>query len=57
MLSVLSEISASVVLDFDPHSDLNGLLYAVQGRLKRSLHTLVKRDRPTVNPGNRSQGL
>jgi len=50
ILSVLSEIPASVVLDFDPYSDLNGLLYAVKGRLKRSLHTLVKRDRPTVNP-------
>lgn len=49
-LSVLGEIPSSVVLDFDPHSDVNGLLYAVKGKLNRSLHTLVKRDRPTINP-------
>jgi hypothetical protein len=49
-LSVLGEISSSVVLDFDHHSDVNGLLYAVKGRLNRSLHTLVKRDRLTINP-------
>jgi len=49
-LPILGEIPATLVLDFDPQSDVSGLLHEVQGRLKRSLHTLVKRDRPTINP-------
>jgi tetratricopeptide (TPR) repeat protein len=49
-LSILGEIPATLVLDFDPQSDVDGLLREVRGRLKRSLHTLVKRDRLTVNP-------
>jgi hypothetical protein len=49
-LPVLGEIPATLVLDFDPQSDIDGLLHEVQGNLKRSLHTLVKRERPTINP-------
>ena len=49
-LPILGEIPATLVLDFDPKSDVSGLLHEVQSRIKRSLHTLVKRDRPTINP-------
>jgi tetratricopeptide (TPR) repeat protein len=49
-LPILGEIPATLVLDFDPQSDVSGLLHEVQSRIKRSLHTLVKRDRPTINP-------
>lgn len=49
-LPVLGEIPATLVLDFDPQSDIDGLLHEVQGNLKKSLHTLVKRERPTINP-------
>ncbi len=51
-LSVLGEIPAILVLDFDPESDVSGLLYEVKGRLKRSLHIVAKKDRPTINPEN-----
>jgi tetratricopeptide (TPR) repeat protein len=49
-LPSLGEIPAALVLDFDFQIDISGLLYEVQGRLKRSLHTVVKRERPTINP-------
>lgn len=49
-LPILGEIPATLVLDFDPQSDVSGLLHEVQSRINRSLHTLVKRDRPTINP-------
>jgi len=47
-LSFLGEIPAILVLDFDPESDVSGLLYEVQERLKRSLHIVVKKERPTI---------
>lgn len=51
-LPVLGEIPATLVLDFDPESELSGLLYQIKERLerKRSLHIVVKGDRPTINP-------
>lgn len=49
-LSILGEIPATLMLDFDPQSDINGLLSEIQERPKRSLHPVVKRDRPSINP-------
>jgi tetratricopeptide (TPR) repeat protein len=49
-LSVVGEIPSTIVLDFDPKSDVDGLLHTIKARLKKSLHTLVKGERPTINP-------
>ena len=48
---ILGAVDWSFVVDLDPTSDKNGLLEAARSRLesKRSVHLVVKGDRPTLN--------
>jgi tetratricopeptide (TPR) repeat protein len=52
ILSVLGKIPWTTVFDFDNLSESNGLLDAVKAELEahRSLHRVVKKERPTLNP-------
>ena len=50
-IEILGNVNWSFVVDLDPESDQTGLLKAIHSRLeaRRSIHLVVKGDRPTLN--------